>query len=66
MADDRERQHLVTSKELEAALKQWNVDADRNGWSDRVDDERFADKADYLIHTIRLNRGEGAPPEKEG
>ncbi len=43
-------------QELIAALKQWDVDAPANGWTARTDDERFADTADYLHHTIHVAR----------
>jgi hypothetical protein len=56
---EAEPQIAVTRSELAKALKQWETDAKANGWAERSDDARHADNADYLIHTIRLARGEG-------
>lgn len=61
-----EQAYEVTASELAKALEQWEADAEVNGWKARVDPERFRDGADYLIHTIRLARGEGEPKPKEG
>ena len=58
-----ETEITLTPAELAKALEQWEQDAARNGWDKREDAARFGDTADYLIHTIRINRGEGAPPE---
>lgn len=55
----------ITREELISALKQWETDAAANNWQQREDEERFADNADYLIHTIRLARGEGDTTPKE-
>lgn len=54
----------ITRTELAAALKQWEIDSKANGWTERDDAERHVDAADYLIHTIRLNRGEGEAPKQ--
>lgn len=64
MAD--EQKHEVSRSELAAALTQWETDAAANGWDQRSDADRHLDSADYLIHTIRLARGEGESPKKEG
>ncbi len=42
--------------ELIAAVKQYDTDAAANGWDKRTDEERFADKVDYLHHTIHVAR----------
>ena len=44
-----ERKIEITRSSLIEALRQWDADAKDNGWSERDDDERFADSADYLI-----------------
>lgn len=62
---EQEQSVQITKAELTAALAQWDVDAKANGWESRTDPERFADGADYLIHTIRLARGEGYPKKKD-
>jgi hypothetical protein len=56
----------LTRAELAAALKKWAVDGIANGWDFLTNDARCDDGADYLIHTIRLARGEGDPTKKEG
>ncbi len=64
MAD--EQKHEISRTELAKALEQWETDAEANGWNKRSDADRHLDAADYLIHTIRLGRGEGDPAPKEG
>ncbi len=55
---DKEPVVELTRTELTKALEQWDTDAKSNGWDGRDDKALFADKADYLIHTIRLARGD--------
>lgn len=56
----------VTPSELASALEQWERDAEANGWDKRTDAHCHVDTANYLIHTIRLARGEGDPAKQEG
>jgi hypothetical protein len=62
---EAEPKHEVSRSEIAKALEQWETDAVANGWDKRDDKERFLDAADYLIHTIRLARGEGSPEQKD-
>lgn len=63
MAD--EPKYEISHSELAKAIGQWKTDAEANGWNKRTDEDRHLDAADYLIHTIRLARGEGSPETKE-
>lgn len=55
----------ITRAELADALAKWERDAPANGWDQRTDDGRHFDTADWIIHTVRLARGEGDPTKKE-
>lgn len=55
----------ITASELAAALKQWITDSAANSWDARTDEARHLDQAEYLIHTVRIARGEGAQAPKE-
>lgn len=46
------RQITVTKAELADALRRWDAEAEKAGWPERKDDERFADNADYLMDLI--------------
>lgn len=65
MASPEDEAVPVTRQELADALKQWDVDAAANSWDQRTDEGKYRDVADYLIHTIRLKRGEGETKPKE-
>jgi hypothetical protein len=48
---------VVNRGELEQALREWESDAEREDWSEREDDERFRDSADYLFDKLKANKG---------
>lgn len=43
----------VTRADIEAALRQWETDAESGKWPDRTDDARYRDNADYLFGLLK-------------